>query len=370
MDKPREPSRTITIINKGRGVRRSLLCGCNYMAQSLAGEDPRNGGAEQSCVRASVWLCSLLVHSRTTYQPALNPPSALHHMSSSSSTLGSGPIACPRSGCSNRELNFLRLDLGCVAHEARLVDEEFASTCVCSICHETVSISNAVMTPCLHLYCSGCINSWLRTNRTCPIDRRPLRETELQPATFVSQAMRGTRARCPYRYTSAADAVCHWKGRFETLESHIRLQHLTRADPAELEAARQRVKALEISSTLQAFERAQLEEQVRELEIARQLERMEFTSAAHWWDDRSFLVQLTHLLASHQHHAHRHHPGRAVMNRCFNWISNAYRNCGMTPGDSFLAMLMVAHDCPWFTDGQEEALYRMRCALLEGARFG
>jgi len=39
VDKHREPSHTISIINKGGGVRRSLLCGCNYIAQSLAGED-------------------------------------------------------------------------------------------------------------------------------------------------------------------------------------------------------------------------------------------------------------------------------------------------------------------------------------------
>ena len=38
----------------------------------------------------------------------------------------------------------------------------------CSICYDTKS---DVITECKHQYCSGCIDKWLKCNKTCPMCR-------------------------------------------------------------------------------------------------------------------------------------------------------------------------------------------------------
>ena len=48
----------------------------------------------------------------------------------------------------------------------------------CSICRNILCCP--VVSPCcLQMYCKGCIHEWLRTNNTCPQDRKPLTRSKL-----------------------------------------------------------------------------------------------------------------------------------------------------------------------------------------------
>lgn len=55
------------------------------------------------------------------------------------------------------------------------IDEDFH----CTICR--LVLENPVQTPCNHTFCDKCIKLWLAINSTCPVDRRPLTNTDLKP---------------------------------------------------------------------------------------------------------------------------------------------------------------------------------------------
>ena len=41
----------------------------------------------------------------------------------------------------------------------------------CSICYDNLVVSNTIVTPCNHYFCSQCFFTWLRTQNTCPMCR-------------------------------------------------------------------------------------------------------------------------------------------------------------------------------------------------------
>jgi hypothetical protein len=56
------------------------------------------------------------------------------------------------------------------------IDDEF----LCVIC--TMVLQNAVQSPqCEHLFCDQCIREWLLINKSCPVDRNPLKCDDLKP---------------------------------------------------------------------------------------------------------------------------------------------------------------------------------------------
>ena len=44
----------------------------------------------------------------------------------------------------------------------------------CAICYINLTVKNTVVTPCNHLYCSGCFFTWLGRKETCALCRQTL----------------------------------------------------------------------------------------------------------------------------------------------------------------------------------------------------
>lgn len=61
------------------------------------------------------------------------------------------------------------------SHDEALTEEEEED--VCYVCY--LPFSDPVETPCGHKFCRECIGVWLVNNRTCPYDRRPLQAAQL-----------------------------------------------------------------------------------------------------------------------------------------------------------------------------------------------
>ncbi|KAH9399776.1 E3 ubiquitin-protein ligase NRDP1 [Tyrophagus putrescentiae] len=66
-----------------------------------------------------------------------------------------------------------------MGYDTEQFEGPIAEELICVIC--TGVLADPVTTHCDHLFCAACINDWLRQNRTCPIDRGPLRACMLRP---------------------------------------------------------------------------------------------------------------------------------------------------------------------------------------------
>lgn len=77
---------------------------------------------------------------------------------------------------------------------------------LCCICMDVVKepIRSAV---CKHLYCYDCIHNWLKTSETCPYDRSPLTDSELQNTPQTQQIIDDFIIRCEY-HQSGCEYVC------------------------------------------------------------------------------------------------------------------------------------------------------------------
>jgi hypothetical protein len=58
---------------------------------------------------------------------------------------------------------------------------------ICSICQ--CVLNNAVESPCHHVFCKICIETWLQQNKNCPICRHKLIKRQLKPILPIVQNM-------------------------------------------------------------------------------------------------------------------------------------------------------------------------------------
>ncbi len=55
------------------------------------------------------------------------------------------------------------------------IDDEY----LCAIC--TLVLENPVQSDCEHIFCSKCINEWLDSDLSCPVERKILQPENLKP---------------------------------------------------------------------------------------------------------------------------------------------------------------------------------------------
>jgi hypothetical protein len=70
----------------------------------------------------------------------------------------------------------------------------------CSICYE--ELTDPQQTPCGHIYCKSCIDSWLVSHSTCPMDRRALQASDLTPVDLRRKPIEGDCLICYESLTS------------------------------------------------------------------------------------------------------------------------------------------------------------------------
>ncbi|XP_078687143.1 UPF0764 protein C16orf89 homolog [Branchiostoma floridae x Branchiostoma belcheri] len=83
----------------------------------------------------------------------------------------------------------------------------------CSICQDV--FKEPQRAPCGHSYCKQCIMAWLRTSKTCPEDRRPVREKDLHYDFILANIIGDHMVACPFRKLG-----CEFVGKLELLTSH------------------------------------------------------------------------------------------------------------------------------------------------------
>lgn len=88
---------------------------------------------------------------------------------------------------------------------------------VCKLCHKV--LRGAKTTPCGHIYCKGCVESWVSEHRTCPLRCTALAVKNLAWAGHVDTIVSGLTTRCknvgsgckvqvPLREKAAHEAEC------------------------------------------------------------------------------------------------------------------------------------------------------------------
>jgi E3 ubiquitin-protein ligase NRDP1 len=91
------------------------------------------------------------------------------------------------------------------------IEDEFK----CGICEEVME--NPIMTTkCEHIFCNQCINQWLQSNNSCPIDRFGLNSSKLrQPNRTYKLFYSRLEIKCEFE-SNGCQVIC----KIEDLESH------------------------------------------------------------------------------------------------------------------------------------------------------
>ncbi|XP_066263552.1 TNF receptor-associated factor 4-like [Branchiostoma lanceolatum] len=88
---------------------------------------------------------------------------------------------------------------------------------LCALCNFVVR--DAVICPARrgHQFCRTCISQWLKCSPTCPMDRSPLRLSQLNTARNLNRAVQEAQVKCT---NGTEDSKCDWTGPYGNLEGH------------------------------------------------------------------------------------------------------------------------------------------------------
>ena len=83
--------------------------------------------------------------------------------------------------------------------ERKFLDPEAVSKHLfCSICMEV--FQKPIRAPCGHSFCTVCIEQWLKNNKTCPEDRKPLRRNQMHFDFILENIIGDHQVACPFRF--------------------------------------------------------------------------------------------------------------------------------------------------------------------------
>ncbi|CAH7669557.1 hypothetical protein PPACK8108_LOCUS4190 [Phakopsora pachyrhizi] len=107
-------------------------------------------------------------------------------------------------------------------HVRRFVDQcgymypdeaRISKTLICAICSEPWS-DPVITSPCGHVFCSGCIKTWLRHVSSCPNDRRILSSQDIVPAPRILRELVD-------ELVVICSLGCGWEGRRDDWKAHL-----------------------------------------------------------------------------------------------------------------------------------------------------
>ncbi|XP_074597632.1 E3 ubiquitin-protein ligase NRDP1-like [Brevipalpus obovatus] len=91
------------------------------------------------------------------------------------------------------------------------IDEELKCPICCGVLEDPLQGQR-----CEHAFCRKCINEWMRTSETCPVDRNQLQSTQLQPVPrIVRNMLNHLQIKCDFVAEGCREVVC-----LEDLASH------------------------------------------------------------------------------------------------------------------------------------------------------
>ncbi|WAQ96940.1 PZR3B-like protein [Mya arenaria] len=85
----------------------------------------------------------------------------------------------------------------------------------CSICQDV--FNDPQRAPCGHSFCRKCITPWLKSNKTCPEDRKPVHLQQIHHDFILENIIGDQMVACPFRR-----AGCEFVGQLQLLKSHKR----------------------------------------------------------------------------------------------------------------------------------------------------
>lgn len=105
-----------------------------------------------------------------------------------------------------------------MGYKDEIFEEQVDDELKCPIC-EKVLEAPVQGVHCEHLFCLNCIKLWLKNSLVCPLDRRPLLPSQLQPAPrIILRLLNNLKIRCNYH-----DYGCLMKLKLSELKQHVRV---------------------------------------------------------------------------------------------------------------------------------------------------
>jgi hypothetical protein len=96
----------------------------------------------------------------------------------------------------------------------------------CSVCHDVLLDPRACRAG--HTFCLLCIERWLGSSQTCPVDRAKLTPEDLVIPALAKELTGRLKVACPNETRDQREAgdqgpPCRWSGPFEELEGHLKV---------------------------------------------------------------------------------------------------------------------------------------------------
>eukprot|EP00761_Pharyngomonas_kirbyi_P000371 gb/GECH01000371.1/.p1 GENE.gb/GECH01000371.1/~~gb/GECH01000371.1/.p1 ORF type:complete len:446 (+),score=85.80 gb/GECH01000371.1/:1-1338(+) len=104
----------------------------------------------------------------------------------------------------------------CLIDAVFIHPEQVRSSYECTIC--TQVFNNPVILSCGHTFCRGCIEDWLRHERSCPNCRASIPNTKLTPNLGLRDTVNALQVQCPHGFDGGP---CGWTGEYGDLNKHL-----------------------------------------------------------------------------------------------------------------------------------------------------
>jgi hypothetical protein len=262
-----------------------------------------------------------------------------------------------------------------------LKPDEVPNDVMCSICMSLPV--KPVLTPCNHMFCSGCLHRAVQTMPWCPIDRRacrPVDVVEVKVGSFPHRIWSAIDVRCG-KYNQG----CVWTGSIADFEDHRancearKAEMNSRSEIHNLEAEVERLNGK--VNELQ-WRNAEVENKMEIIGLRLHNLDMENTELkarlaendgndllpkifhGHYQYDRHNVVLVSQLIARHLQNKPSHIDSGKIFNcvrRCYMALQKKYDDNPHFYDHNMRMLLSICLSSTWFTDKQREHIWGWLC---------